>query len=66
MDGAIYSKHTPLGETLMSLSLVFWYRCNAYNVSSAAACLLCFLFGLSVFFDIKDLHTSNVSPRTRM
>ncbi|KAJ3891592.1 hypothetical protein GG344DRAFT_47039 [Lentinula edodes] len=40
--------------------------CNAYNVSSAAACLLCFLFGLSVFFDIKDLHTSNVSPRTRM
>ncbi|KAJ4487806.1 hypothetical protein J3R30DRAFT_3654232 [Lentinula aciculospora] len=39
--------------------------CNAYNVSSAAACLLCFLFGLSVFFDIKDLHTSKVSPRTR-
>ncbi|KAJ3839860.1 hypothetical protein F5878DRAFT_100460 [Lentinula raphanica] len=39
--------------------------CNAYNVSSAAACLLCFLFGLSVFFDIKDLHTSKASPRTR-
>ncbi|KIK59620.1 hypothetical protein GYMLUDRAFT_44589 [Collybiopsis luxurians FD-317 M1] len=40
--------------------------CNAYNVSSAAACLLCFLFGLSVFFDIKDLHMSKASPRTRM
>jgi len=39
--------------------------CNAYNVSSAAACLLCFLFGLSAFFDIKDLHTSKASPRTR-
>jgi len=40
--------------------------CNAYNVSSAAACLLCLLFGVTVFFDIKDLHTSKVSPRTRM
>jgi len=39
--------------------------CNAYNVSSAAACLLCFVFGLSTFFDIKDLGTSKVSPRTR-
>ncbi|KAK0463918.1 uncharacterized protein EV420DRAFT_1745372 [Desarmillaria tabescens] len=39
--------------------------CNAYNVSSAAACLLCLAFGVSVFFDIKDLHASKVSPRTR-
>jgi len=39
--------------------------CNAYNVSSAAACLLCFSFGLSTFFDIKDLHASKTSPRTR-
>jgi hypothetical protein len=39
--------------------------CNAYNVSSAAACLLCIAFGVNVFFDIKDLHTSKLSPRTR-
>ncbi|KAF9061006.1 hypothetical protein BDP27DRAFT_1394317 [Rhodocollybia butyracea] len=39
--------------------------CNAYNVSSAAACLLCIFFGLSVFFDIQDLHMSKASPRTR-
>lgn len=39
--------------------------CNAYNVSSAAACLLCVAFGISVFFDIKDLHASKISPRTR-
>ncbi|EDR15392.1 uncharacterized protein LACBIDRAFT_301670 [Laccaria bicolor S238N-H82] len=39
--------------------------CNAYNVSSAAACLLCVAFGVSVFFDVKDLHASKVSPRTR-
>ena len=41
------------------------YRCNAYNVSSAAACFLCVAFGVSVFFDVKDLHASKVSPRTR-
>ncbi|KAF9014113.1 hypothetical protein BDQ17DRAFT_1230821 [Cyathus striatus] len=41
-------------------------ECNAYNVSSACACLLCVAFGVSVFFDVKDLHTSKVSPRTRM
>ncbi|KAF8077754.1 hypothetical protein FPV67DRAFT_1462886 [Lyophyllum atratum] len=39
--------------------------CNAYNVSSAAACLLCIAFGISTFFDVKDLHGSKVSPRTR-
>lgn len=39
--------------------------CNAYNTSSAAACLLCVAFGISVFFDIKDLHASKESPRTR-
>ncbi|KAJ7582946.1 hypothetical protein C8J56DRAFT_831969 [Mycena floridula] len=39
--------------------------CTAYNVSSAAAFLLCVAFGISVFFDIKDLHTSKISPRTR-
>ena len=33
------------------------YRCNAYNVSSAAACFLCVAFGVSVFFDVKNLHT---------
>jgi len=39
--------------------------CNAYNVASAAACLLCVFFGLSVFFDVKDLFASKASPRTR-
>lgn len=39
--------------------------CDAYNVSTAAACLLAVSFGLSVFFDIKDLSASRSSPRTR-
>ncbi|KAF8635503.1 hypothetical protein AX17_003893 [Amanita inopinata Kibby_2008] len=39
--------------------------CNAYNVSSAAACLLCVGFGVSVFFDVKDLYASKLNPRTR-
>ncbi|RDB21069.1 hypothetical protein Hypma_011803 [Hypsizygus marmoreus] len=39
--------------------------CNAYNVSSAAACLLSVAFGVSTFFDVKDLHDSKASPRTR-
>ena len=41
---------------------LYGYRCNAYNVSSTAACFLCVAFGVSVFFDVKDLHTSKVSP----
>lgn len=40
--------------------------CNAYNVSSAAACLLSVAFGVSIFFDVKDLHASKLSPRTRV
>ncbi|KAI0062319.1 hypothetical protein BV25DRAFT_1825764 [Artomyces pyxidatus] len=39
--------------------------CNAYNVATAGACLLCLAFGISVFFDVKDLHQSKQSPRTR-
>ncbi|KAJ7087891.1 hypothetical protein C8R44DRAFT_721119 [Mycena epipterygia] len=39
--------------------------CNAYNVSSAAACLLCVSFGVGTFFDVQDLHSSKASPRTR-
>ncbi|KAI0301980.1 hypothetical protein BC826DRAFT_986451 [Russula brevipes] len=39
--------------------------CNAYNVASAGACLLGVVFGVNVFFDVKDLHQSRVSPRTR-
>jgi len=39
--------------------------CNAYNVASAGACLLGLAFGISVFFDVKDLHQSRLSPRTR-
>ena len=41
------------------------YRCDAYSVSSAAACLLCVAFEVNVFFDVKDLNASKVSPRTR-
>ncbi|KAF8163601.1 hypothetical protein B0H34DRAFT_651870 [Crassisporium funariophilum] len=40
-------------------------RCNAYNVSTAAACLLCVPFGVTSFFDVQDLHASKQSPRTR-
>ncbi|OSD08583.1 hypothetical protein PYCCODRAFT_1448777 [Trametes coccinea BRFM310] len=39
--------------------------CDAYNLATAAACFLCLAFGLSVFFDVKDLHASRMSPRTR-
>jgi len=39
--------------------------CNAYNVASAGACLLGLVFGVNVFFDVKDLHQSRESPRTR-
>jgi hypothetical protein len=43
-----------------------WCRCNAYNISTACACLLCIAFVVSVFFDVKDLHASRTSPRTRI
>ncbi|KAI0277666.1 hypothetical protein BGY98DRAFT_1089806 [Russula aff. rugulosa BPL654] len=39
--------------------------CNAYNVASAGACLLGLVFGVNVFFDVKDLHQSRESPRIR-
>ncbi|KAF7294813.1 hypothetical protein MIND_01019000 [Mycena indigotica] len=39
--------------------------CNAYNVSTAAACLLCVSFGIAIFFDVQDLSGSKLSPRTR-
>ncbi|KAJ7621621.1 hypothetical protein DFH06DRAFT_1233100 [Mycena polygramma] len=39
--------------------------CNAYNVSSAASCLLCVSFGIGTFFDVQDLSGSKASPRTR-
>jgi len=39
--------------------------CDAYNVASAGACLLGLVFGVNVFFDVKDLHQSRESPRTR-
>ncbi|KAG6851309.1 hypothetical protein H0H93_011745 [Arthromyces matolae] len=32
--------------------------CNAYNVSSAAACLLAFAFGVSTYFNVIDLNDS--------
>jgi hypothetical protein len=42
-----------------------WCRCTGYNVASASACLLCVAFGVNIFFDVKDLYSSRVSPRTR-
>ncbi|TDL27411.1 hypothetical protein BD410DRAFT_740418 [Rickenella mellea] len=39
--------------------------CDGYNVATALACFLCVTFGVSLYFDIKDLHFSRVSPRTR-
>ncbi|TFK92299.1 hypothetical protein K466DRAFT_582020 [Polyporus arcularius HHB13444] len=39
--------------------------CDAYNLGTAAAFLLCLTFGWSIFFDVKDLHASRASPRTR-
>lgn len=41
------------------------FRCDGYNLATASACLLCFAYGFSIFFDVKDLHASNTSPRTR-
>lgn len=53
----LLGQHCPIGG--------FQGWCNAYNTSTAAACLLCLAFLISLFFDVKDLHTSKVSPRTR-
>ncbi|KAI1794618.1 hypothetical protein LXA43DRAFT_883513 [Ganoderma leucocontextum] len=53
----LLGKRCPVGGSLG------W--CDAYNIGTAAACLLCLLFGLSIFFDVKDLHASRASPRTR-
>ncbi|KAL5529193.1 hypothetical protein ACEPAG_5167 [Sanghuangporus baumii] len=39
--------------------------CDGYNVATALAAFLTVTFGFSVFFDVKDLHLSKASPRTR-
>lgn len=39
--------------------------CDGYNVAVAGACLLAFAFAISLFLDIKDLHASSQSPRTK-
>jgi len=39
--------------------------CDGYNVATALSCLLTFAYGFSIFFGIKDLHLSRVSPRSR-
>ncbi|OBZ69225.1 Phosphopantetheine adenylyltransferase [Grifola frondosa] len=48
-----------LGQRCPSGSFDGW--CDAYNIATAAACLLCLAFGFSIFFDIKDLHASGTS-----
>ena len=40
-------------------------RCDSYNTATALACFLVLAFSFSVYFDIKDLHASKASPRTR-
>ncbi|KAJ6502401.1 hypothetical protein C8R45DRAFT_1209962 [Mycena sanguinolenta] len=52
-----------LGKRCPSGTFQGW--CNAYNVSSAAACLLCVSFCVGLFFDVQDLAGSKASPRTR-
>ncbi|TEB39648.1 hypothetical protein FA13DRAFT_1580637, partial [Coprinellus micaceus] len=39
--------------------------CTAYNASTAAACLLSIVFAISIYFGVKDLYSSKLSPRTR-
>jgi len=77
-DGIVVSgEKVPAGTVLWGAAFVFimtgkkcpsggfngW--CNAYNVSTASACLLCVAFGVNIFFDVQDLHASKQSPRTR-
>ncbi|KAJ7097788.1 hypothetical protein B0H15DRAFT_901569 [Mycena belliarum] len=52
-----------IGKRCPSGSSEGW--CNAFNVSTAAACLLCVSFGVGIFFDVQDLASSKASPRTR-
>ncbi|KAF5315833.1 hypothetical protein D9611_005046 [Ephemerocybe angulata] len=40
--------------------------CTAYNASTACSFLLCLSFAISIFFGVKDLYASKLSPRTRM
>jgi hypothetical protein len=52
-----------LGQRCPPGTLDGW--CDAYNIATACASVLIVLFATSAFFDIKDLHQSKVSPRTR-
>jgi len=53
----LLGKRCPVGE--------FNGWCDGYNVATALACLLTFAYGFSVYFGIKDLHMSRISPRSR-
>lgn len=39
--------------------------CTTYNISTACACLCALAFGFGIFYDIKDMSASKISPRTR-
>jgi len=52
-----------IGKRCPSGSFEGW--CDAYNFATALSCFSCVLFGLAIFFDVKDLHASRQSPRTR-
>jgi hypothetical protein len=62
MDGKWFPLHIRI-----PFSLIFFFasRCNAYNVSTASACLLAVAFSVSLFYDVQDLFASKQSPRTR-
>ncbi|OCB84280.1 hypothetical protein A7U60_g8959 [Sanghuangporus baumii] len=53
----LLGKRCPVGE--------FEGWCDGYNVATALAAFLAISFCFSVFFDVKDLHLSKASPRTR-
>ncbi|EJD05869.1 uncharacterized protein FOMMEDRAFT_139193 [Fomitiporia mediterranea MF3/22] len=53
----LLGKRCPVGQ--------FEGWCDGYNVATALAAFLAVSFGFSGFFDIKDLHLSKASPRTR-
>lgn len=53
----LLGKRCPVGQ--------FEGWCDGYNVATALAVFLVICYGFSVFFDVKDLHMSRVSPRSR-
>ncbi|KAI5124567.1 hypothetical protein M0805_003087 [Coniferiporia weirii] len=53
----LLGKRCPVGQ--------FEGWCDGYNVATALASFLSLTFGFNLFFDVKDLHASKISPRSR-